>query len=498
MEIQELVRINNELRLENLELKTQLEQFKRMLFGAKSERFIPSSTGQLNLFEAAVDSPAVEEGQAEQVTIEKHTRTKLKHKGRSLIAGLSHLPVTEVEIEVPHSENSTCIGTVERTTLAYKPGRFYIHKEIAKKYKEVETGKITAVNFPAQPIDKCEAHITLLVYICIAKFVDHLPEYRQQQIFKREKVNIPPSTMNGWVHKCADLIRPMGAFIGTKILSSGNIMIDESTIRVMAGKKNKTHTGYMWVIYSPALRCVQFIYHHGRTHDIPINLLKDYTGKYQTDGYEAYESLDKVNKKVNHALCNAHARRYFEKALTNNKAMADYALQVYQDIYQVEANIKAYLEENGQMSQEQFYAYRVEQRKELIPILGQYKEWLNKSAREVLPSSSIAKAINYVLKRWEKLTKYVTDGELEIDTNRIENVIRPLALGRKNYLFAGNSEAAANIAVFQTIFGTCKHMNINPAEYLTWYLENIAQTTINNIHTLSPWEFKKKMEKKDM
>lgn len=411
---------------------------------------------------------------------------------------MSHLPVTEVEIEVPHSEHSQCIGVVERSTLAYKPGKFYIHKQIVKKYKEPESGKITDVNFPAQPIDRCEAHVTLLVYICIAKFVDHLPEYRQRQMFKREGADIPASTMNGWVHKSADLLRPMAEFIGTKILSSGNIMVDESTIRVMAGKKNKTHTGWMWVIYSPALRCVKFIYHQGRTHDIPIDLLKEYSGKYQTDGFEGYETLDKANKNVDHSHCNAHARRYFDKALENDRPRADYAMKVYQSLYEVEARIRTYLEENENISLEKFYTFRAEQRKELIPMIEDFKEWLNKNALEVLPKSSIGKAINYVLKRWGKLTKYITDGELEIDNNLIENTIRPLALGRKNFLFAGNSEAAANIAVFQTIFGTCKHMNINPADYLTWYLENIAHTKINKIQNLSPWEFKKKRETHNM
>lgn len=485
--------------LEILELKAQLNELRRMIFGSKSERFVPVSNGQLNMFDSEQEVLSdVEQQELEQVTIEKHTRKKSKHKGRSLIAGLSHLPVREIPIEVPHSENSACIGQVERSTLAYKPGKFYIYKEIIKKYKEPESGAITPVNFPIQAIQRCEAHISLLVYICIAKFVDHLPEYRLRQMFKRDGVEIPPSSMNGWVHKSAELYRPMADLIGRKILNSGNIMVDESTIRVMEGKKNKTHTGWMWVLYSPALRCVQFIYHQGRTHNIPIELLKEYSGKYQTDGYDGYETLDKLNKKVNHSLCNAHARRYFEKALDNDGPRAEYAMKVYQSLYKVEAQIRTYRKENENMSIEEFYTFRAEQRKELLPLINEFKNWLDKNALEVLPQSLIGKAINYVLKRWQKLTKYITDGELEIDNNLIENTIRPLALGRKNFLFAGNREAAANIAVFQTILGTCKHMNINPAQYMTWYLENIAHITINNIHTLSPWEYKKKMKSNDL
>lgn len=488
-----LVIENKSLKLENKSLKEQLESFRRLVFSAKSERFIPVDEKQMNLFNpnAHVESPQKE---TEHIVIEKYSREvkkKSKHKGRSLLTTLGHLPCNEVVIDVEHEENDICIGQVERCSLGYTPGQFFINKEVVKKYKNPKTGNISKPNFPVQAIPSCEAHITLLVYICVAKFVDHLPEHRQQKIFKRDRVAIAPSTMNGWVHKCADLLRPMSDHIGKLIMQSGCIMIDESTIKVLKCKKSKSHTGWMWVIYSASMKCVQFIYHNGREHDFAKELLCEYEGKYQSDGYQAYDTIDTLNKKANHSNCNAHARRKFENALTNDKVRATYAMLFYQKLYDLERKLRRYKEQNEDLSLEEYYAYRTAQRNQLVPAIEEYKQWLDEQYHKVLPKSSIGKAMYYVMNKWAKLTKYIFDGELEIDTNLIENTIRGLALGRKNYLFAGNSKAASNIAVFYSIFGTCKHLGINPTEYLSWYLEKVPNIKICEIATLSPWEFMK-------
>lgn len=489
----ELLIENQRLNFENTDLKDQLNYLRRMIFSKKSERFVPALNGQLDIFNTDLANQQSEQAQEiQEVIIEKHSRKKTKHKGRSLIAGLSHLPVIEVVIDIAHDNEAICIGQIERCTLGYTPAEFYINKEIIKKYKDPIKGTISSATLPAQPIGSCEAHISLLVYICVAKFVDHLPEYRQQQIFKRDKVLIAPSTMNGWVHNCADLLRPMSDLIGKKILASTYAMADESSIKVLRSKKDKSHTGWMWVLYSPAMRCVQFVYFQGRDHDNAVKLLDDYTGKLQTDGYKAYDKIDLLNDDLDHSHCNAHARRYFDKALVNDKPRAEYAMRVYQNLYKLERQLTEYKQRHEDMSLEQYYAYRTDQRLKLIPEIENYKDWLDKESPKVLPKSLIGKAMFYVINRWPKLTKYIYDGELEIDTNLIENTIRGLALGRKNYLFAGSPRAASNIAVFYSIFGTCKHLGINPQEYLYWYLENVASTNINNIQSLSPWEFIKK------
>ena len=269
------------------------------------------------------------------------------------------------------------------------------------------------------------------------------------------------------------------------------MQMDESTIRVMVGKKNTTHLGYMWVIYSPRYRCVCYIYHQGRSKEAPNEILNIYEGKLQADGYPVYASIDKARTNIDLSNCNAHARRYFEKVLSNDKEKASYAMSLYQKLYTIEGQITKHRKNDPSLEdQYAYYAYRKEARKKAVPIAQVFKSWMEDQLIKVLPSSPIGKAIAYTHNRWDKLTKYLDDGELEIDNNLIENCIRPLALGRKNYLFAGSGEAAVNIGVFYTIFVTCKQLQINTSNYLTWYLENITSTNINEIEKLSPWSYK--------
>ncbi len=491
------VKLSYDMTIANL--NDQIAQLKRMIYGRKSERFVSELNPlQLNLFnsEGQCDTSKDEEQAQEETTeISAHKRKKTKHKGRTLISKLGHLRVEEIEIPTPQSISGILIGTKIRETLAYTPGEFHIKKEIAKTYKNEKTGSIDSVKFPTHPIPKCEADISLLSYICVSKFVDHLPEYRLQQIFKRDNVVIPPSTMNGWVHRTAELLRPMANHIGKQILSSGYIQMDESTIKVLKSKKDKSHTGYMWVIYSPSLRCVQFIYHQGRDLAANKEILNNYQGKLQTDGYTTYESIDKSRAEIDHYCCNVHARRVYEKALGNDKPRVNWVLSMYQELYEIEREIREHVAKHPELqSAKAHHAYRKEARKSSLIILKQYQEWLDKESQKVLPQSGIGKAMTYTIKRWAKLTQYASEGELEIDTNLIENTIRPLALGRKNYLFAGAPAAAENIGVFYSIFGTCKHMGINVSKYLSWYLTHIGNTTISKIHTLDPWHYKKYLE----
>jgi len=313
-------------------LQDQIAQLQRMIFGRKSERFVYEQN-QLSLF--GNDEVELNEVfQTGQTTIAAHTRKINKnHPGRSLLKNCSHLRVEEQLIDTPHNQDDLLIGHLQREKLAYKPGEFFIKKLITPKYKNVETGKIVVGDQPSEPIPKCEADVSLLAYIPVSKFVDHLPEYRLQKIFKRDGVVIPPSTMNGWTHKVAELFSPMSDYIQKQILSTSYIQMDESTIRVLNNKKGKSHLGYMWVIYSPSIRCVNFIYHKGRSKEAPTDILKSYSGKLQSDGYQVYETISNQSSDIDLSNCNAHARRKFEKALSNNKNSARKVMLIYQKLY---------------------------------------------------------------------------------------------------------------------------------------------------------------------
>lgn len=467
----------------------QIAQLQRIIYGSKSERFVPADN-QLNLFSDLVDDKKEEAVQTQHIKAHQREVKKSKHKGRQLLSQCGHLPVEEQIVDVDHSAESIKIGEAITEKLAYKPGKLYRKRTIRPKYKEVQTQEIKIAELPEAPIDKCEADVSLLAHIMVSKFVDHLPEYRQQQMFKREGVVIPPATMNNWTHRIAQLIQPVSQQIKQQILDTGYVQMDESTIKVMSGKKNRTHLGYMWVLSNPEKNLVYFEYHPGRSRAGPAQMLKGYKGELQTDGYEVYENIGKANAAINLSGCMAHARRYFDKALSNDKERSEYVLKKIQQLYRIERQCK-----EKDCTAEQRKAIR---QKESKPILKKLKNYMENAALTATPSSSFGKALNYSLKRWKKLTRYLDNGRLEIDNNGIENAIRPLALGRKNYLFAGNHKAAANIANFYTIFGTCKKLGVNPYRYMVWCLQRINGTNIQDMQSITPASYKKISENIDM
>lgn len=241
----------------------------------------------------------------------------------------------------------------------------------------------------------------------------------------------------------------------------------------------------MWVCYAPLTKLVLFDYQKGRENKHGYAVLKDYEGYLQTDGYPVYESLFAKNQAVELLSCMAHARRYFDKALQNDKERASHGLSLIQKLYNIE-----------RQAQEQAMNYQ--ERKQLrqdkaLPILDALKSWATKTYPEVLPKSSIGKALEYYLKREEKLRKYTQDGRLELDNNLVENSIRPLALGRKNYLFAGSHKGAQRAAMIYSFLGSCQKLGINPKEWLTDVLENISNHPVNRIQQLLPSNWNKTM-----
>lgn len=477
-----------------LQQQDQINQLKRMIFGRKSERrkTAASAENQVTLFDLPSDN--TNEGQeAVPVVVKEQPRTKQKPK--SIFETLTHLEEQKIDFspELPLGDHYQYIGKKEVKRLAYKPGTYYIQTQVIHSYKHKVDGHIISGQAPLHPIPKCEATIDLLQHIAVSKFVDHLPEYRQLKIMARAGVKVAPSTINGWMHKIADLLNPMATYLERQILNSAYLMIDESTIKVMEGKKNRTHTGYMWVIYSPLKQLVRFIYHRGRQHEIPAKLLENFQGTFQSDGYQAYHTLAKLRPDLVHLCCHAHSRRKFENALTNDPQKANFALDVYQQLYKIERDCRAYRKAHPDLEDHQYYDHRHKLRQQLaVPILETFKVWLDKQSETLTPSSLIAKAVSYTINRWNELITYLKDGKYEIDNNLIENCIRPLALGRKNYLFAGTNQSAQNIANFYTVFETCRHLGIQPGAYLNWYLENIGSIKVNEIHNLSPNSFLEK------
>jgi len=323
----------------------------------------------------------------------------------------------------------------------------------------------------------------LLAQIIADKYIDHLPLHRQMQRFERSGVKLAYSTLTDWVSSTCALITPLFEALKTEVLQSNYLHADETPIKVMdKNKKGETHRGYYWVYQNSIDKIVLFDYQEGRGREGPVEILKDFTGYLQTDGYVAYDVFAK-RQGITLIHCMAHARRMFNDALDNDEQRATHALREIQKLYIIERICK-----EDQLNFEQVKEVR---RLKSAGILTDLGRWLQQQYLQVLPKSAIGKAIAYSLERWERLSDYVNDGRLNIDNNPVENSIRPVALGRKNYLFAGSHEAAKRSGMLYSLLGTCKMNAIEPTTWLKDVLHRIADHPINQIQDLLPHRYKK-------
>jgi transposase len=464
------------------EMQFQIDQMKRLLFGARRERFVKDvDENQLTLpFE--VEEEKAPEKQQEVVTYVREKVKRENHPGR--LALPAHLPVEEIIIEPKEDTTGLkCIGKEVTDQLELVPAKLYIKRYIRPKYikptdEENLNHKGIIADLPVFPIEKGIAGPGLLAQIMIDKFVDHLPIYRQIERFKRESIKLSSSTINGWQESVCNLLEPLYDTLKHRVLSQGYLQVDETPIPVLDdSSKGKTHRGYHWVYYSPLEKTVFFDYNDGRSREGPKRLLKDFKGYLQTDGYVVYDIFND-KKKIIQLNCMAHARRGFEKALEYDKSRAEYAMGMFQKLYAIEQKAR---QENFAPGQR--YELRLDQS---LPILNELGKWMVETYKEVLPKSPMGKAITYCIPRWDNLIAYLHDGSLEIDNNLAENAIRPIALGRKNYLFAGSARGAERAAMFYSFFGTCKKNNVNPFDWLKKVLEVIPTYKVNKLSDLLP------------
>jgi len=478
-EKENLLTENSTLKTDVIYYKQELDKLRRMIFGQKSERFISEekADGQLAL---GLETETIPAPEPEKESI-AYTRSKPQKKqpGPVRTALPAHLPRVEEIIEPTEDiTGAKKIGENITEILEYTPGKLYVRRIIRPKYLLATEQKIVTGELPTLPLPRSNAGASLLSHITVSKFIDHLPFYRQIQQFARQDIVVSQSTMNDWFSSVCRLLEPLYERIRILVLSSGYTMADESPIKVLENeKKRATHQGYQWVYYNPIEKVVCFEYQHGRGRDGPTKFLKNYKGTLQTDGYAVYDIFEHEPEIVLLA-CMAHARRKFEHALNSDYKKASEFLSMLQELYKIESIAR---DQN----------INAEQRKEIrqeksVPILEQMKSWLQEKAPTILPKSAIGIAISYTLKLWPRLIRYADDGRYEIDNNLIENSIRPLALGRKNYLFAGSHQSAQRAAMMYSFFGTCKLNNIEPLTWLTNVLNLIPDCKVSQLDALLP------------
>lgn len=486
-------------------------QLERMLFGAKSERFIPQvNAAQLDLFQPeALPAPLPE---APKIIVGEHERLKTKPKkkpARLVLPQNLERRATVLEPSVDTSE-MVKIGEERSEVLHYTPAELYVEVTIRPKYAPKTTAqtnetewtptKIQIAELPDRFIPKSIAGESLLAAILVDKFVDHLPLYRTAGRFKRMcGIIIPLSTMCGWIGQSATNLKVLFEKLKEIVLQSAYLGVDETRFEVLPNSpprkgrnfkskrkkkiKRKTQRGFLWGYLAVHEKLLFFDYDESREAYNPVKNLKNFVGTMQTDCYSVYDSIRKLYNKIVHLHCLAHARREFEKALKNDAERAEYALLIFQKLYALERQAK----------EEAWETKKITAQRQAIakPVLEQLFEWMTAEYPKVLPHSPIGKAINYMLARKQRMMHYCTDGNLNIDNNPLENAIRPIAVGRKNYLFAGSHDAAQWAAIFYSFFACCKMHNVNPYDWLLDVMKRLPNHPVNRIEELLPHLWKK-------
>ena len=479
---------NEEQRILIQSLQLQVNELKKYIYGSKSEKFVSSTAGNVQQADLFPDDKLGEHILVKKTLVKQfeknQTALSIKHPGRNPIP--DHLRREVIEL-LPQEDVQDLkpVGKEVTEILEYQPGELFVKQFVRPEYiKPSEDGlnaKRVIAPLPAMPLQKAIAGPSLLTQLMVSKFVDHQPVYRQLEIFKRQQVNMHYSTVSGWIKEAVALLNPVYDLHCRQVLQSHYLNVDETTIKVLdKDKKGATHQGYYWVYYDTKRKLVLFDYQPGRGALYPQAMLHKFKGYLQSDGYDAYETFDKVEG-ITTLCCWAHARRKFYEAKNYDNVNAERILMQIQQLYKIEAHCR-----DVSFTPEQIKNYRHEH---ALPVLKELEQLLKELLIKSLPSSPLGKAISYTLKRWNKLCLYIQDGELQIDNNLVENSIRPVALGRKNYLFAGSHERAQDAAMLYSLFATCRLHGVNPEKWLTHLFENINSTSKDKLHLLLPQKY---------
>jgi len=471
------------------ELEQRLQWFQRQIFGAKSERRVDiADAAQLALgqpFVAGATPPAP------AITIPSHKRNRAKQpwEGTPGDSGLRFDPsVPVIEIKVPNPDTAIyppgsydIIDQRITYRLAQRPGSYVVIKYIRDVLKTRDAEKFSCPAAPAAVIEKSYADVSFLVGLLIDKFVYHLPLYRLHQRLRDCGIMLARGTLTNLVHQTAMLLRPIYDAQMRSILASAVLLIDETPIR--AGrhpeKKGKMQNAYFWPVCGDHDE-IGFHFANSRSQTVVVKLLKEFTGTYVTDGYVVYDLYAKHTDRVRRAQCWSHARREFIAAEAAEPELTKKALEFIRGIYAHEATIRE-LTLEGEMKLE----YRVEHSK---PIVDAFFVWLEEILRDriLLASNPFTKAAVYVRERQDALSVFLDNPAVPMDTNQLEREIRPIALGRKNWLFCWSEIGAEYVGIVQSLLRTCRLQGVDPYTYLIDVLQRVATHPAADVHLLTP------------
>ena len=472
--IKKLTEQNESLQSRIKELTAQIAWLNRQLFGRKSEKLPIIDPNYPDLFAGMQPENAQQIADAHDEAVEKIVKTKEERrqekKNRIM---MEDLPVLEQVILTPDNLDTNLykkIGQEVTRIVEHKPGQLYI-KEIIREKWGLKDNTSTAPKgmsgvliapMPLLPIYKGIAGASLLAEILLQKYEYHMPYYRQiKQYSHLGMKGLTESTVDGWFKQTMELLRPLYEVLKAEVMKSDYVQADETTTPVMNKETHKAAKEYLWMVRAVMERLVLFHYDQGSRAGAVIESLANrynFKGYLQCDGFAGYETAFKTNPDVLLVNCMVHIRRHLEQALDENRQMAEHGLKEIQHLYKIE-----HMCDDAQMSFDERKAKRQELSK---PIMEALKLWMETEGVKYSESSLIGKAITYAYTRWDNMMRYLDDGRLLLDNNLAENEIRPVTLGRKNYLFCGNHEAAQNMAVVCSLLATCRNHDVNPRDYL--------------------------------
>jgi transposase len=480
-------------------MRHQLEQIKRYFYGRKSEKVLTEPylflyAGLLKELESVEEAVSEEEPPEAEPALSSPRRKNGKRRQVAV-----DLPVERIEYALPKEKCvcEKCGGRLEKfgeeitRQVDYRPASLYIREHVRFKYacpccrENVRTSEM-----PTRPIEKGMPGSGLLANVLTSKYCDHLPLYRQAQIYARHGIELSRKTLCDWVKMCGRLVEPLYEWMKKEVLQSDIIQTDDTPVPVQDRSRKGTRQGRLWVYLGDENHAhVVYDYTPNRSRDGPVDFLKGFRGYLQADAYAGYDILYRSGDVIE-VGCMAHCRRKFFDAASSDAVRAHGALAYIGCLYKVEREAKAYEEANGLVGEERA-AYRCAMRQEKSqPILERFHDWLREREKQVLPKSPMGEAIGYALGQWEALNRYIHDGRLEIDNNTAEREIRPIAVGRKNYLFLGSDGGGRSAAIIYSLIRTCKRHGVEPFAYLRDVLERIPDHPIHRIEELTPLAWK--------